>query len=464
MILSIATTHKPATDLGYLLHKNPATFNTFDVSFGKVHVFYTHATADFCEAVLLVEIDPLDLVKGRADKNDVSGYEYVNDRPYAISSFTSVAISKVLGSALAGKCKGDLANQKIPLIARMDVVPCRSGEKLLRELFEPLGYEVEIQPVPLDLPYLDGESHYYSLELQACCTVKELLTHLYVLIPVLDNQKHYWVEESEIEKLLRHGGEWLKNHPAKGLITSRYLKYQKRLVNKALLRLIGEEIVSDAEESENLEDVLEKKVSLHDIRLDQIVEELQSLEVKSIIDLGCGEGKLLKRLLRHRSFETIAGMDVSLVSLQRAKERLAVESLPEKEAHRLTLFLGALGYRDKRLCGFDAAVASEVIEHLDPCRLEAFAITLFECAKPHHVIITTPNAEYNVEFPNLAPAAFRHPDHRFEWTRAEFQAWAKEICQKHGYSAQFKELGPLHPTHGAPSQMAIFTRVITGGT
>ena len=456
MLISISTTYQPATDLGFLLHKNPAKVNSFNLPFGKCLVFYPAATHDFCEAVFLLDINPIDLVRNRKyfDKEGFSLHEYINDRPYVASSFTSVALAQVFGSALAGRSKDrpELALQKLPLKVKIEVVPCKGGETILRRLFEPLGYAVEATPILLDATYPEwGYSRYFSLVLSHTCTVQELLTHLYVLLPVLDDEKHYWIGESELEKLLKYGEGWLQEHPEKELITSRYLKHQNYLINDALALLRP-----DPENESAEEDLLEKKISLHDHRLDTIVDELKALNVKKILDLGCGEGKLLKRLLKEKLFDSVTGMDVSLTALHRAKSNLNIENLPDNVRSRLQIFLGSLMYRDERLSGSDAAVASEVIEHLDPFQLESFEKVVFEHAKPKFVIITTPNSEYNALFPTLSKGSFRHQDHRFEWNRNEFQTWAKNICELYGYRVLFKDLGPSDPSLGAPSQMAIF--------
>lgn len=465
MLLTISTTHQPATDLGYLLHKNPNKVNEFNLSFGHATVFYTATAEDFCEAALLIDVDAIELVRNRKHMTNqgFSLHEYINDRPYVASSFLSVAISQVYGSALSGKCKDkpDLVHQRFPLEVKISVLPCRGGEKILRRLFEPLGYTIEAIAIPLEESMPEwGDSNYFTVSLKCTHTVQELLTHLYVLLPVLDNDKHYWIGFSEVDKLLKHAHSWIKTHPDMELITSRYLKNQRYLVNTALNQLLEDgdkEVDEEASHQQDTEEaLLEKKVNLHTIRLEEIIQELEHLQVRKVIDLGCGEGKLLKRLLKKRVFETVTGMDISISSLQRAKENLHIETSPEKTDDRLTLFFGSLLYCDKRLVGYDAAVLSEVIEHLEPYQLDFLKETLFAYAKPSYVIMTTPNIEYNVEFKNLPAGKFRHQDHRFEWTRKEFQQWAKEICERYNYQVRFKDLGTVHEVHGGPSQMAIF--------
>ena len=466
MQLNITTVHHPATDLGYLLHKNPARLQTFSASFGRVHVFYPEATADRCTASLLLDVDPIGLVR-KGSRHDASGFaleQYVNDRPYVASSFLSVAISDVFGTALGGRSKDrpELAATSIPLEATLTVVPCRDGEALLYRLFEPLGYAVDITAHPLDRRFPDwGESPYFTLTLRATTRLRDLLTHLYVLIPVLDDDKHYWVGDDEVAKLLLHGEGWLVAHPERELIAARYLKHRRSLAQAALERLADPDALDPdtaEEEHQHEEESVERPINLHAQRLDAVMDALKQSGAARVLDLGCGEGLLLERLLKDTSFAKIVGLDVSYRTLERAAGRLRLDRLPERQRERITLIHGSLTYRDKRLAGYDAAAAVEVIEHLDQSRLAAFQRVLFGFARPTTVVMTTPNRDYNVRFASLPAGAFRHKDHRFEWTRNEFTSWANTTATKYGYTVCLAPIGPYAPDVGAPSQMAIFTR------
>jgi 3' terminal RNA ribose 2'-O-methyltransferase Hen1 len=466
MLLTLATTHQPATDLGHLLRKNPARPQSFTLSFGKAHIFYPEASQDRCSVAMLVEVDPVGLVRNRRGPSGEGGVleQYVNDRPYAASSFLSVAIAEVFGAALSGNSKErpELVDASLPLSAVLAAMPCRGGEPFLRKLFEPLGYQITATQLPLDDHFPEwGESSYFRVELTASLPVKQLLSHLYVLAPVLDNDKHYWVGDAEVEKLMRHGEGWLATHPEREIITRRYLKHQRDLVDDALARLMdGNDPDPDAaaESPAPEEEVVEKKLSLHEQRLGSVLATLKASGAKRILDLGCGEGRLVKLLLKEKQFAEIIGMDVSHRTLEIASERLHYDRLPAMQQERLRLIHGSLIYRDQRLAGFDAAAVVEVIEHLDPPRLAAFERVLFECASPGTVVITTPNREYNVKWETLPAGNFRHRDHRFEWTRAEFQEWANRVAAKSGYQVRFMPVGPDDPTVGSPTQMAIFTK------
>lgn len=499
MLLTISTTRRPATDLGWLLHKHPAKVQAFELAFGRAHVFYPEATEERCTAALVLDVDPVGLVRrrGKPSGDRFSLQQYVNDRPYVASSFMSVAIGRVYGSALGGRCRDrpELVDEVLPLEARIAVLPCRGGEGFLRRLFEPLGYEVEAKQHPLDPKFPDwGESSYFTVTLRGEQRLQDLLAHLYVLIPVLDNDKHYWVGQDELEKLLRQGEGWLAQHPEREAITTRYLKHQRRLAREALARLAEEDhpdpdaeqavheqeeaaleatvVVADATaerpaekpDEEETSELEERPPTLNTLRLAIVLAALRAAGAKSVVDLGCGEGKLLRLLLDDKQFERIVGMDVSLRSLKVASERLRLDRLPPMKRQRIDLMHGSLMYRDRRLridesAPFDAATCIEVVEHLDPPRLAAFERAIFEFARPRTVIITTPNREYNVRFETLPAGRLRHRDHRFEWTRAEFELWARGVAKRFEYQARFLLVGPEDREVGAPTLMGVFRDV-----
>jgi 3' terminal RNA ribose 2'-O-methyltransferase Hen1 len=463
MLLTITTNRSPATDLGWLLHKRPDRTQSFNLTFGRAHVFYPAASEECCTAALLLDVDPVGLVRRNSGQELLA--QYVNDRPYVASSFLSVAIAQVYGSALSGSCKGkpELAEEPLSLIAKLAVVPCRrGGEAFLRKLFEPLGYAVTATRHPLDAKFAEwGEGPYFTVELRATLRLADLLSHLYVLIPVLDDEKHYWVGNDEVEKLLRHGEGWLATHPEKEQIAARYLRKQGKLVKSALSRLASDDDNDPddvAADRNAAEEQLEAKANLHERRLAAVLAVLQESGAKRVVDLGCGEGKLLRLLAADARFTDVVGLDVSARSLEIAKQRLGRIRLPDGLMDRVKLLHGSLTYRDARIENFDAAALVEVIEHLNAARLEAFTRVLFGFAKPKLVVLTTPNREYNVKFESLPAGKLRHGDHRFEWTRAEFAAWCTGVCAKYGYSVSISQLGDEDEALGGPSQMGVFRK------
>jgi 3' terminal RNA ribose 2'-O-methyltransferase Hen1 len=462
MLLSLTLTRRPATDLGHLLHKHPDRLQSFSLPFGQAHVFYPEASEERCTAALMLEIDPVGLIRRgvRFPRLD----QYVNDRPYVASSFLSVAIARVYNTALAGRSKArpELPEQPLPLRARIAALPCAGGEGLLRRLFEPLGYAVHAVDHPLDEEFPEwGDSRYFAVELEGELPLRDLLAHLYVLVPVLDAEKHYWVGEAEVEKLLRRGEGWLAGHPERELIVNRYLRYRRSLTSEALAKLLEDEEVDPDRELEERaleEEAVEAPLRLNEKRLGAVVSVLKATGVKRVLDLGCGNGKLIQALLKEPQFAEIVGVDISHRALEAAGARLKLERLAPRQRERIRLFQTALTYRDKRLEGFDAAAVVEVIEHLDRPRLRAFERVVFDHAQPGLALVTTPNREYNVRFDGLPAGSFRHRDHRFEWTRAELEDWAGEVAGRFGYGVRFLPVGPEDPEVGAPTQMAVFER------
>jgi 2-polyprenyl-3-methyl-5-hydroxy-6-metoxy-1,4-benzoquinol methylase len=533
MLLTITYAGENATDLGYLLYKNPSRPQTFELNYGKAHVFYPEATEMRTTAALLLDIDPIELARGKAGSPGGGGgggnggrsgggggrsgagggglFDAVNDRPYVSSSFMSTAISKVYGTAMTGRAdaRQALSDSALDLTATVAMLPCRAEQGKLRDVFEPLGYEVGYETFVSDEKFPDwGESEYVNLTIRGKVRLRDLLRHLYVLLPVFDRQKHYWIGADEVEKLMRAGAGWLPGHPEKEYIAWRYLYRQRSLASMAFERLAAADGEARAAESENSGECAHEKPSkkpdktpigksggkpdetpgpqsgkspntapgekpnLNARRLGGVVAALKSCGAKRVIDIGCGDGKMLGLLVRDSQFTHIAGADVSCAALARAGETLRLECAGDSLRERVELFQGSLTYRDARFSGYDAACAVEVIEHLDIPRLAAFERVLFEFARPPVVVLTTPNREYNAVYGSLRDGSLRdgsmrdgsmrhgglrHGDHRFEWTRAEFREWANQTARKFGYAARFFEIGDADEACGAPTQMGVFS-------
>lgn len=455
MILEITTTHKPATDLGYLLHKHPDKVQSVELAAGKAHVFYPEATAARCTACLMLDINPVDLVRVRKGTYALQD-QYVNDRPYTSNSFLSSAISKAFGSALNGRCnpRPELPQTPMPFTLRLSSLRVDAELEAVERLFLPLGYTLEVETIPLDTAFPTwGLSKYINLTLHKTCTLQELLSHVYVLIPVLDNSRHSYVSQHDIEILMQKGQGWLEQHPERDWITRRFLRNLRTYANEAILRLAGEEALPVIEYRSLLQE------SLHQLRLLRAFERLKESGAQRVLDLGCGSGKLLQLLLREGQFGKITGMDVSFSELQLAKENLHLDEASPALRERLSLFQGSVTYLDERLKGYEAVALVEVIEHLDEERLPAMERVVFGYAAPDTVVLSTPNAEYNVLYEKLDAEAFRHEDHRFEWTREQFKDWCDRVCRSFGYEVIIEPVGQEEPGIGAPSQLAVFKRM-----
>lgn len=455
----MTTTAEPATDLGFLLHKHPDRAQAFPVAAGTAHVFYPRADAHECTAALLLDVDAVALVRGGPFTLD----QYVNDRPYAAGSLLAVALAAVFSSAMKGRCtaKPELAATALPLTVRIATLPSRGGADLVDRLFTPLGWQVHAAPIPLDPRFPEwGDSRYLDTTLTGTLRLSEALTHLYVLLPVLDGAKHYWVTADEVDKLLRVGAGWLSAHPERELISRRYLAHRSALVRSALERL-AEVDDTDVQALDNAlvePAVTEPAEPLAAQRRERVLEVLRSVRARRVVDMGCGGGSLLRDLLADASFTEIVGVDVSAGALAAAARRLGLERLPERQRARIALRQSALTYADPTLAGYDAAVLMEVIEHVDEGRLPALEHAVFGVARPVTVVVTTPNVEYNVRFPGLPPGGMRHTDHRFEWTREQFRTWASGVGERRGYRVRFLPVGPDDPEVGPPTQLAVFER------
>lgn len=473
MLVSLTSTAPVATDLGYLLHKHPERVRSVDVGFGRAHVFYPEASARRCTAVVYVEVTAFGSAPHRERHSTQGLAPYVNDRPYAASSMLSVALGRLFRTALRGVCEArpELVSQPLDLEVGLPVVPvragpestrslARAGQDTLRRLFGPLGYEVSCEAIAADPRFPAwGDSRYMSVRLLGRQTVRAVLEHLYVLLPVLDDAKHYWIGPDEVDKLLARGGDWLAAHPESELITRRYLRLPS-FTREALARL------ADAGEDSDLldrrrdaaEQAVEGPIRLGEQRIDAVLEAVRFVGAGSVVDLGCGEGRLLERLMSEPKVTRVVGVDASVGALKRAGRRLRLEEMSERRRARVELLQGALTYADSRLQGFDVATVVEVVEHLDAERLDSFAEAVFGHASAGSVVLTTPNREHNANFEHLDARGLRHDDHRFEWTRSEFEAWARSVADRFGYRVEIGAVGPVDPVHGPPTQMAVFRR------
>ena len=458
MLLTITYKGTATGDLGYLLHKNPSRPQEFTLNYGKAYVFYPEVTNESTTAALLLDIDPIDLARGKVGSSVGGLFDYINDRPYVCSSFMSTAIAKIYGTAMSGRCsnkdKQELADNPLDLTAKIHMLAA-PNQNMIPDIFEPLGYEIQVESFANDDKFPQwGQSKYVNLTLSGTVRLQDLLKHLYTLIPVFDTQKHYYVSSEEIDKLLFHGEGWLKDHPKREYITSRYLNKVRRLINKALPQLHDEheavlEVTDNPEKPE--------KVSLNSTRLNAVMDVVRACGAKSVIDMGCGEGNLTRLLIREKQIAKVSAFDVSFNVLERAKAKLKLESLHETLRDKLTLFQSSLTYRDKRFEGFDCACAIEVIEHMDESRLTAFARVLFEFSRPNTVIITTPNVDYNINYENMKENTMRHTDHRFEWNQTQFTDWVNSICESYGYEVEIRNVGDCDESGNTPTQMGRFT-------
>ncbi len=464
VLLTVSTTTRPATDLGYLLHKHPDRVQSFRSSVGLAHVFYPEATEQRCTVALLLEIDAVGLARGRRHgRQALSLAQYVNDRPYAASSFLAVALGRVFRTALAGRCdaRPELADTPLALEIRVPSLSSVGGEGMIAEMFEPLGWTVSARNEPLhpEIPRW-GPSSCFDVTLTGTLRLDQALSQLAVLLPCLDGGKHYWVDDDEVDALVRKGGDWLAHHPQRDLILRRSLAHQRDLVLSAVGRLAeADDTAAGSFDDAVPEQDPDRPAPLGRRRVDAVVEALRAVGAKRVVDMGCGEGHLVRRLLQDPTYTEVVAADVSPRALDVTTRRLALERMPDSQRARLRILQSSLMYGDERLVGLDAMVLQEVVEHVDLSRLPSLEHNVFVRARPGAVVVTTPNRDHNGRFPGLAEGRLRHRDHRFEWTRAEFAEWTARVCDRHGYRVGISWVGEEDERLGAPTQLALFRRV-----
>ena len=469
MLVTVTSTAPAASNLSHLLRKHPDRAQAFPLSVGTAHVFYPEVSDERCTVALILEVDPIGLVRDKRFRGSDAATlaRYVNDRPYASSSMVAVALGQVFRTAMNGTSESfpELAASALPLEITVAAVPARGRDTagLVTRLFEPLGWSVTETPIPLDPAFPEwGDSVYVDLVLRGEVRLSDALRHLYVLLPVLDDAKHYWVSDDEIGKLLRAGVGWLPHHPERELITRRYLAHQPSMVNEATARLSADTRLNDLDDlpAPELAEPSEQSGSapLAQQRAEAVLTALHDVGAHTVADVGCGEGTLLKRLSAEAAFTTIIGCDVSASVLVKAARTLNLREASDRQHERVHLAQSSVTYQDDRIAGLDAIVLMEVIEHLDLERLPALESAVFGAAAPGAVIVTTPNADFNARYESLPAGSFRHRDHRFEWSRAEFAAWAAEVAARRGYSVEYRTVGDVDAELGSPTQLALFRK------
>lgn len=461
MLLSITCEHEHSQELSWLFHKNPDKIQSFNIIAGKAFVFYPEYSDKKVKICLALDIDTVTLVrKLKLPLDSHLLQHYVNDRPYVVSSFMSTAISNVFSSALNGNCKDkpELIDVIFPFEVEISVLKVIGGESLIKKFFEPLGYEVETESFNLDEKFENwGKSRYYKVKLKNNLTLKDLLSHLYVLIPTFDMEKHFYIGNIEAENFLKKGESWLKTHPEKETIIKRYFRKLGKYSNYILSKL-NENQEDEEKELEIDIEVKKKKESLQTIRINTIFDKLCELGTKTVADVGCGEGKLLRLLKNKPQFQKICGTDVVYKNLIIAKDKLDLDEVATHNLEKINIFQSSILYKDDRLKEYETICLIEVIEHIEEDRIVFLEKIVFGYLNTKNVLISTPNSEYNNVYMPENSDSFRHEDHRFEWNREEFKNWVEKICNNFNYNADFFGIGDYNEQFGYPTQAVILKR------
>ncbi|MGG3466792.1 3' terminal RNA ribose 2'-O-methyltransferase Hen1 [Neobacillus pocheonensis] len=444
MQLSLSVKGPGAEAVSYLLAKNPNNLYERSEKGLTVRLAYSTFSNDKVQVIIYVKPDPIELVKNSPDIYDIT--HYINDREFAASSIFVSAIRKALGTALNGKPREEYAGwveHSFEMEMAFGPVATDLRDEEIEALFKPIGYQVEIER---GKSFIREKSSARIITIKGKQTVQRALRHVSILMPVMDNYKHYYIDEREIEKLDRYGEGWLNSHPLKSMILKRSLRFQNMISQSRFYE----------KETKNLGDAKPTKIRLNELRYEAIVKHVNALSNKAtIVDLGAGEGKLSVLLGFVDGVKEIFSVEPSNKSRLRAMERF--EQSKEKrgflEPKSIT---GSLFYLDERLSNKDVIILCEVIEHIDEHRLPKIFETIFKDYRPGVLMVTTPNQEYNIVYE--MDEAMRHGDHRFEWTRAEFKERCEQWSSPFSYQLSFHGIGEEHPFYGHPTQMAIFTR------
>ena len=470
MHLNLTVEGPGAEDFSYLLHKHPNKLFRKELGgFGEVFVYYPVADDGRASASLTVLIDTARGGKGRSRMPE-EATQYVGDWAYASGTVLATALRVAFATALGGRCqdKPDAVGCPMHLTAVLPAVRARGGEDAVRRLFAPLGYEVTTTSEDADPEYPEwGESRALGVRLVGDVTLHALLTHLYLLLPCLDTSRYHHVGDAEVDKLLRHGEGWLDDHPERGRILSHYLRGKRGLIdaaNTALAERAPEatEATEDEPEDEggatplavDTEAARERPLRLLDHRLTAVLGALRAEPAcRSVVDLGCGEGVLVRAMLAQGDIESVVGIDPAPTALTRALRRVKYDK-------RFRALQGSAFHLEDAAVGKDAVVLMEVIEHIEPSRLAWVEEMVWGRLGTRRVVVTTPNREYNARFEWVAEGGVRHHDHRFEWTREEFLVWARRVAEAYGYSVEVTGVGAVDEEVGPPTQMAVFRRSV----
>jgi 3' terminal RNA ribose 2'-O-methyltransferase Hen1 len=444
MQLSLTVRGSNADVVSYLIAKNPNNPYERDEKGFKVRLVYPKFSKEEIQFVIYVKPDPIDLVRNSSDLYDIT--HYINDREFAVSSLFITTIRKALGTALNGKPDEEYlewVGHEFEIELSFGPVATDLRDKEIVDLFEPIGYKVEIER---GVSNIREKSSAGFVTLSGRQSVQSALKHVSILIPVIDNYKHYFLDEREVEKLDRYGEGWLEEHPMKQMIVKRALRFNA-LISQS-------QFYEKKQRNSNYDE--NPKVRLNDLRYEHILNYIKTLpQRETIVDLGAGEGRLSVQLGFLEGVKEILSIEPSNKSRIRAIERFQQVNTKEGYVEPQSLS-GSLFYFDSRLQNKDVIVLCEVIEHIEEDRLPKIFDTILNDYCPKTLIVTTPNQEYNVLYE--MDDEMRHDDHRFEWTRPQFVQNVESWTEQTPYQVSIQGIGEEHEAYGHPTQMAIFRR------
>ena len=463
MIFSISTTHYPATDIGFLLHKNPDEFHKIPFNFGDVYIFYPYGSPELCMATLIVKIDPIKLYE-KSFIDVCYDFPFI-ETEYEVFGFSlfSMLLSKIYVMTLNGisNSRSELVNLSIPLSANIINVMHYDKVLLIKEFFEQLEYNVRIENKSGN----NNETKLckiecFNIEITAIIPLKNILSHLCIILAVLDNSLHYWMNENEIDKIIEMSKVFLKNHPMEDYIMKHLSKEkinskvkaisfvsQDKLWNRYLIPTVNK----------GREKLLKKQVKFNEEKHNYIISVLKGLNSKSVVDIGCGEGEFIELLFKDVNFERILGVDVSNYMIEKAKFRIDLCNIPSENKERINIIQSSIFYRDKRLRGYEAATVINVIEYFDLPRLKLFEQVLFGLIQPQHVIIVISSVEFIVKKDSISNNKFNNVKNVFEWTKEKYKLWYSCVAEQYDYTFRLLEDGYKEIESETLNQIVVFS-------
>lgn len=449
MQITIHAKGKGANNLSYFFGKHPDNPFIRETKYGVVECKFLKYEENEAKVYFTFLPNGLSLIKESDYKNLE---DYINDREFSLSSIFLTNIRSSIGYVLSGGKEG--IEEPLSYSVSLSPISTKLPDHAIEELFAPLGYQVIISKIESDYEFEINSGRVIDLQIEKEIDIVSLFKQIFVLIPVIDNYKHYQIDQNDADKLLRYGDGWLEHHPKKNLITNRFVGYKKSLANEVIQILDQKE--------QNQDDVVEVKTEpetktpLGKLRYSAFSDKIRELDVSSVVDMGAGEGRLLELFVQNENLEEIFACEPTLRGIEKMKRLTEILHRKKKVKVEPTILQSSLFYQDERLVGKDALVLCEVIEHIEIERIDDVLSNLLSFYQPTYLIFSTPNYEYNDVYG--LEGKFRHNDHRFEMTRNEFFDFANKHAIEQNYSLEIIGIGEEHETLGFPTQMAILKK------
>lgn len=419
-------------NVGFIIHKNPTNkYLNVKEKLGNVNIFFKNEN-NTLNIDHVFELNSLDLFR-KSNQGHIDNIDhYVNDQSYTINSMFSSILNKVYSTCVNKKDINTLKEFQISVefgVVRLHKIKIDT----IKDIFIELGFDFQYERLPYNpmsketTQFLNDMSDNYIFKLSHnSMSFNKLFNILIVMTYVYNVNRHFEVSQDQLVKLIERNSEWLKEHSKKQLIVQRFLSYKKELTTQALSLLEIESLDSETIINPNSENEIEKRESLGEKRYKKIYEVVNSLSEGnqvSVVDFGSSTGKLIRSWL-YSDFDLSNISEYTLTDVNSKDLSFASRKIDLKKNHFINIAHSSLEYFDKRFVNKDIGIMCEIIEHIEPRKLNSVLKNILENYNIKYLIITTPNFEYNKVY---GIDGFRHWDHRFEYTRAEFENFKKHL-------------------------------------